>query len=533
MKRIFTFFLTLFVASSVWAFEIDGINYEHNSQTKTCSVVSGNYSGDIIIPATITGRHMDFAQSIVVMGGAKSKNGSSYTFDHGVQTKTQLGDNATAVVFCFQTIDENRNTLENFRFISGTEAVNEIIRTQASETKFVMISDATQEEFETVDWSYATTTIDIDRKLEKGNNTVAFKNEKCEGFFEVVSYDEDAEDLTINIWVLMPFEDASVTIIESSAFSNCTDLNSVTIPNSVTSIGEYAFSGCKGLTSISIPNSVTSVGRYAFLNCTNLKNAVIGANVESIGANAFSDCSSLSKITCYAVEPPTVDASSFSNYNGYLTISCDNFEAYDIHAVWGTFKHVDCIGSETIELTKDEVAVVPEKTEAEFSMPKNENANSYTLTISNNGVTFCTLKFNAQGQLANIDFSTTKSYELKSEVEGFQFTVTGLSTASDYGYSFKALASNKSVLKEYSGSFTTKNEDGTGGSVQGGGEGSLAVEAISNATAITIVNGQIFVNGEAPAFVVNVSGQKIANANLKSGVYFVVVDGETVGVSVR
>ena len=352
-----------------------------------------------------------------------------------------------------------------------------------------------------------------------------------------------------------------ITSIKSSAFSECQEITSITCPENldisqagisfstagfryrILSNNEVKLIGVlsKDVTSCVIPRMITagnifsviSIGDNAFSDCSNLKSAVIGANVESIGANAFSDCSSLSKITCYAVDPPTVDASSFSNYNGYLTIPCDNFEAYDIHAVWGTFKHVDCIGSETIELTNDEVAVVPEKTEAEFSMPKNENANSYTLTISNNGVTFCTLTFNAQGQLANIDFSTTKSYELKSDVEGFKFTVTGLSTASDYGYSFKALASNKSVLKEYSGSFTTKNEDGTGGSVQGGGEGTLAVEAVSNSTAVTVVNAQILVNGEAPAFVVTVSGQKIANANLKAGVYFVVAEGETVKVVVR
>ena len=51
------------------------------------------------------------------------------------------------------------------------------------------------------------------------------------------------------------------------AFSDCTDLTSVTIPNSVTSIGAYAFSGCSGLTSITIPNSVTSIENFAFEGC--------------------------------------------------------------------------------------------------------------------------------------------------------------------------------------------------------------------------------------------------------------------------
>ena len=62
-----------------------------------------------------------------------------------------------------------------------------------------------------------------------------------------------------------------VTSIGHEAFSFCSGLTSVEIPNSVASIGKYAFYGCSSLTSVEIPNSVTSIGDQAFQGCTNLK----------------------------------------------------------------------------------------------------------------------------------------------------------------------------------------------------------------------------------------------------------------------
>lgn len=54
------------------------------------------------------------------------------------------------------------------------------------------------------------------------------------------------------------------------AFSECTNLTSVTIGKGVISIGRSAFYNCHSLISIAIADSVTSIGEYAFLGCISL-----------------------------------------------------------------------------------------------------------------------------------------------------------------------------------------------------------------------------------------------------------------------
>ena len=112
----------------------------------------------------------------------------------------------------------------------------------------------------------------------------------------------------------------SVTGINGWAFAYCSELNSITIPNSVTSIGDFAFNMCRvlssvvipngvksigyqtfghclALTSVIIPNSVTSIGTRAFDNCGNLQSATIPTSVTEIGERAFEGCKSLTSVT--------------------------------------------------------------------------------------------------------------------------------------------------------------------------------------------------------------------------------------------
>ena len=635
MKRIFTIFLTLFVASSVWAetFEVNNIHYSvTNSTNKTVAVIKSKsedgYSGNMTIPSSVTYNGITYTitkiddnafddctslTSITIPNSVTSIGYAAFSYCSGLTSVTIPNSITSIESRAFYGCSDLTVTIPNSVTSIGNDAfrrVHYVIYSGSAEGSpwgAYKVYGAKDDNFYYKD---AEKTI-ISVYIGHGGdvvipNCVTAIEEDAFGIY----YDHDVRITSITIPNGLDVSNAGISFVKDGihynvinnnevsvgyAESSLTDINipsTITAGNTftVSSIEDYAFSGStissiivpdnvdisnasiriekdgiyynvisndevsvdraeSSLTEVNIPNmitagmtfAVTEIEEYAFSDCSNLKSVSIPSGVTKVEEGAFSGCTLLKDVTCLAAVPPTAYANSFENYNGYLYIPCESMDDYDFASCWGSFKHVECIGAETVELTKDEVSVVPEKTEAVFSMPKNESANSYTLTISNNGVTFCSLTFNAQGQLANIDFSTNKSYELKSGVEAFQFTVTGLSTAEDYGYSFKALASNKSVLKEYSGSFTTKNEDGTGGSVQGGGEGSgqggqggsTAVSEVANSTAVTIVNGQILVNGEAPAFVVTVSGQKIPNANLKSGVYFVVADGNSVSVVVR
>lgn len=76
-----------------------------------------------------------------------------------------------------------------------------------------------------------------------------------------------------------------------NAFSSCTSLYSVSIPNSVTSIGDKAFYECGKLKSVTIPNSVVSIGNEAFYMCKGLTSMSISDNLYSIGDEAFYGCS--------------------------------------------------------------------------------------------------------------------------------------------------------------------------------------------------------------------------------------------------
>ena len=138
----------------------------------------------------------------------------------------------------------------------------------------------------------------------------------------------------------------SVTEIGDYAFSGCTSLKSIMIPNSVTSIGEFAFNCCTSLQSIDIPDSVTQINGTIFSDCNNLTSIIVSKNnsrykstnnciltkdgkklvlcrnhnipngITEIGRFAFSGCTSLQSIEI----PNSVTEIGYSAFGGCTSL---------------------------------------------------------------------------------------------------------------------------------------------------------------------------------------------------------------------
>ena len=136
----------------------------------------------------------------------------------------------------------------------------------------------------------------------------------------------------------------SVTNIGEWAFGSCSGLTSVTIPNSVTSIGSYAFSYCSGLTSITIPKSVSSIGICTFRDCTSLTSVTIPNSVTNIGRYAFQRCTSLTSVTI-PNSVTTIESHAFSGCSGLTSVTIPN-SVMDI----GSYAFYSCTGLSSITI---------------------------------------------------------------------------------------------------------------------------------------------------------------------------------------
>lgn len=92
-------------------------------------------------------------------------------------------------------------------------------------------------------------------------------------------------------------EGEGLETIGSNAFKECLSLIEITIPRSVTAIDQNVFSGCIRLENVTLPETITYIGSEAFQDCGQLQSIVLPEKLMSIGENAFNGCTGLTSVT--------------------------------------------------------------------------------------------------------------------------------------------------------------------------------------------------------------------------------------------
>lgn len=112
----------------------------------------------------------------------------------------------------------------------------------------------------------------------------------------------------------------NVKIIGSAAFSDCTQIEKIIIPDSVTEIEDNAFYNCSGLKEITISENVQKIGQQAFRDCKNLETVTIPKKVTKLSSGIFKGCSKLGSVKL-PDDLETIDSEAFADCDNLIKIS--------------------------------------------------------------------------------------------------------------------------------------------------------------------------------------------------------------------
>ena len=283
----------------------------------------------------------------------------------------------------------------------------------------------------------------------------------------------------------------TVTSIRDNAFDNCENLTTVHIPSNVHYIGRFAFAftsiqtiripdnvttiksntfrQCYRLSNVIIGKNVTTIEQSAFYYCASLKSITLPSKVESIAHQAFYYCSNMESLTCLATTPPLLTGQyTFDRVvvNGSYTlyVPAGSEEQYRATAQWNSFTYIMPIGqAQTVDI--EDIQAEPTDNSVVLEWPAIENAVVYTIEIRKNGELICTLSFNANGQLQNVQFAMPARNRANSPqraaetTTGWTYTIAGLEANTAYTYTVVATDSSNQEVYNETIPFTTQPQN--------------------------------------------------------------------------
>lgn len=133
----------------------------------------------------------------------------------------------------------------------------------------------------------------------------------------------------------------TVSFIEPCTFEGCTSLAEVDIPYAAY-IGQSAFQTCTSLRSVKLPDSVQYIYHNAFYGCSELASITIPANVKEIRVQAFANCDSLTDVYMESITPPDISGGAPFPLDTNIHVPEKALESYR-YSEWGTTYYYNII----------------------------------------------------------------------------------------------------------------------------------------------------------------------------------------------
>ena len=197
---------------------------------------------------------------------------------------------------------------------------------------------------------------------------------------------------------------SSITSLGDDCFSDCSSLTGINLPSSITSLERSCFRGCSSLTSINFPSGITSLGESCFSECSSLASIELPSALTSLGENCFEKCSHLTSMLCLAVEPPNcilkeytdTHNTSLVNNTMSLYVPKESKEKYKQSNAWNSAKGIyPLYPTSSVSLVKEVSVDKAKPTKLEYTiMPENagtkelewSSENPEVATVDANGI---------------------------------------------------------------------------------------------------------------------------------------------------
>ena len=231
----------------------------------------------------------------------------------------------------------------------------------------------------------------------------------------------------------------------------------------------YGVEAVKEMKKLVIEDGVGVIGNEAFANIKTLNTITLGKDVRKLQERVFYNCYNLTAIYNYRKTPASATSNTFEEVDKYactIYVLAGSEDMFRSAIGWKDFYSILAIGATETTVTDNKVSVEPSDNSVTVTWPVSNEAASYTIDITKDGVVFCRLTFNANGQLTGIAFAPGRDGQSMAPAavmtaNGLQFTVTGLTSNTQYGYSITATDAEDTQVASYTGSFTTTGEIAT------------------------------------------------------------------------